>query len=228
MRKIPLILMSILAGAASLAAADTVTLVHEGHAGNLGQSVTIQLSGGLFFQDGGSSHGMWVGQISNTIDGVPTKTYCTELTQWAGSGEFEVVSVDQAPNPGNGMGQTKADAIYRLFNATNRGSDVTTSAMAAAFQAVVWEVVYDYTGDVSSIGMNNGNVVFSAGIDVSTFNQYVSFATDMQGDATPSVDALINSTRQDQLRVVPLPGAAAMAGLGLAGLAGLATRRRRG
>ncbi len=160
MRTTPLVVLSVLAGAASVAGADTVTVVFDGISGNLGQSVTVQLSGGLFFGDGGSSHGLWVGQLSNTIEGVPNKTFCTELTQWAGSGEFEVVTVDQAPNPGNAMGQTKADAIYRLYNATDRGGDITTNAMAALVN--VRAAITQLAADRATIGAYQARMNFTS------------------------------------------------------------------
>ncbi|MBZ0171752.1 MAG: hypothetical protein K8E66_05180, partial [Phycisphaerales bacterium] len=192
------IVTCVLAGAASLAAADSVNIVHNGHSGNLGQNVQIQLTGGLFFQDGGSNHNVWAGQISNTIDGVDAKTYCTELTQWAGSGVFDIVSVDNAPVPGNGMGQTKADAIYRLFNATNRGADIVDSSQAAAFQAVIWEIVYEFDGNESSVNIAAGKVRFTSGVNQGHFNTYSTFALDPQGDTTPTVVAAVNNDRQDQ------------------------------
>ncbi|HZW11211.1 MAG TPA: hypothetical protein VFF69_15015 [Phycisphaerales bacterium] len=215
---------AVAAGISVAASGDTVSVVYQGTSGNLGQEITVSLSGGLFFQDGGSNNNVWAGQYSQSIDGAAVKTYCTELTQWAGSGEFDVVSLDQAPNPGPGIGQLKAEAVYQLFNATNRGSDIDTSAEAAAFQATLWEIVYEYEGQASDLALGAGRVRMS-GVNSALFDLYKGLAADSDGDKSAVVTALVNQSRQDQMRIVPLPGAAAMAGLALAGLAGA---RRRG
>lgn len=219
------IVCAIAAGMAAAAGAETVNITYQGTSGNLGQGVTVSLGGGLFFQDGASSRSVWAGQLSQAIDGMSVKTYCTELTQWAGSGVFNVVSVDQAPKPGSGMGQAKAEAIYQLFNATNRGADIATNAQAAAFQAVIWEIVYEFDGAESDLSLAGGNVQIS-GVNSVLFDLYRGLASAGNGDKTPTVIAYTNDTRQDQLglRIVPLPGAAGMAGLGLAGVT---VRRRR-
>ncbi len=208
-------------GIAGVANADSVYLSFDGTSGNFGQTVTISLSGGLFFADGGSTKSMWAGQLSHTIDGDPTKTYCTELTQWAHSGVYDIVPVADAPSSGP-MGQARAEAIYRLFNATNGAQAINTGPKAAAFQALIWEIVYDFD---SGTDLTAGKVQFS-GVSTTWFDLYAGYANDLQGDATAGVIAYTNTSYQDQLglQIVPLPGTAAMAALGLGGIA---ARRRR-
>ena len=210
------------AGLAGVASADTVNVVFGGISGNYGKSVDIQLSNGLKFGDGSSyKSGIWAGQLTHIIDGVSEKTYCTELTQWAHSGIFDIVDVEDAPKPGSGMGAEKAAAIYALFNSTNRAQDINTNKEAAAFQAVIWEIVYDYEGSNSDFNISAGSVKIS-GIDSALFNLFKGYA--QSGSTAASVVAISNPNYQDQLRIVPLPSAAGMAGLGLLALS--AKRRR--
>ena len=233
--------MFLLAGMAVAMCATNVVLAddsHDGHSDNsvnvtfngtstYGGTVGMTLSGDLHFQDGSSSRNGYAGQLNNTVDGAAFKTYATEITQWAGSGEFQVIDLAQfstdSEDDESQAGEEKADAIYRLYNSTNRSDDINTNAKAIAFQAVIWEIIYDYDGEsASDISLTKGNLAMT-GVDSTLFNLYKGFAT---SSASEDIHVIVisNEDNQDQILSVPLPGAAAMAGLGLLGLT---TRRRR-
>ncbi len=206
---------------ASGSLADDVAISFGGISGNYGHGVNVTLGGGLTFGDGTTSKYVWSGQITHTVDGVDYKTFCTELTQWANSGQYDIIEVGAAP-ASNPMGGAAADAIYRLFNATNGAADIDSNAKGAAFQAVIWEIAYDFA---SGLDLASGLVQIT-GVSQTWFDAFVAMALDPQGDTSATVIAYSNDQWQDQLgvRPVPMPGAAAMGGLGLLVLG---NRRRR-
>ncbi len=201
---------------------DDVAISFDGISGNYGHGVSVSLGGGLTFADGTTSKSVWSGQISHTIDGTEFKTFCTELTQWAHSGTYDVIEVGDAP-ASRPMGGAAADAIYRLFNATNGAADIDSNAKGAAFQAVIWEIAYDFA---SGLDLSSGLVQIT-GVSQTWFDAFAAMALDPQGDTSANVIAYTNDQWQDQLgvRMVPMPGAAAMGGLGLLAIG---SRRRRG
>ncbi len=213
--------ISILSAAATIASADSVNISFDGISANYGRGVDVALSGGLTFADGDPTKRVWAGQLSHTVNGESLKTFCTELTQWAHSGVYDIIEVAGAPAT-DPMGAGAAQAIYRLFNATNGGADIDSNDKGAAFQAVVWEIAYDF-----NIGLSLGaGRVQIGGVSNTWFNTFKQFAMDPQGDASPNTIAYTHEQWQDQLgpRPIPLPGTAAM---GVVGLVTLGSRRRR-
>lgn len=160
-------------------------------------------------------------------------TYCTDLTQIVtGDGAtYDLLTVPQLPvSVGElPMGLTKAQAIYDIF-AVHGSAAVGLGAMnssAAAFQAAIWEIAYDYDAGagLSSIDLSAGRVRISntdmsplAADVVSAMGSIIS-AIGSNGDPLLGVG---HNTFQDQL-FVPAPGALTLAGLGMT----LAARRRR-
>lgn len=173
-------------------------------------------------------------------DGQQTVTWCAQVFQGVTIGTnytFEVVSMDLVPQtpPAPGpMGYAKAallsDAMDRWLGADSRviASAGSANASAAAFNALVWEVINenfastDLTTIVSRISLTTGAFRSNlAGEGLSIFNAMVgSLGTD--GWRTANTEGWLNATAQDQIRVVPAPGAIAVVLLG-----GLIGRRRR-
>lgn len=200
---------------AGVASADSVYLQHTGHTGNYGKTVTATLSNGFTFEGGSTQKSVWAGLESYKADDSAFKSFVCELTQNVGTDTYDFMNLTDS------MSADKAGLIYGLFNSTNRGADANTNTKAAAFQALIWEIVYDYNGNASSLALGAGNVRFS-GVSGTQFSNYKNMA--MGGLKSASVIALNSDSKGDAFRIVPLPSAAGMAGLGLLALA--STRRR--
>ena len=208
--------------AAGMASADTVALDFTGT--GKGQNVSLSVSGGSYYNQ-------WAGQLKFTLSatastpaGFPTGSlilFCTELTQYAADGTFDISALDTAPTSGP-MGSSAADAIRELYAIADPAQFGSSNKDAAAFQIAVWELAYDYDGTNGSKSFGAGAVRVSAPADVLTqANTWLS-SVDGFGPRT-SLKALTHSSKQDQIIVVPLPGTVA---LGLAGLAGVGVVRR--
>ncbi len=173
-------------------------------------------------------------------DGQQTVTWCAQVYQGVTIGtsyNFSVVSMDLVPQtpPAPGpMGYAKAavlsDAMDRWLGADSRviASAGTANAAAAAFNALVWEVVNDNfaSTDLATIasrlslttGAFRSNL---AGEGLSIFNAMVT-SLGQGGWRTANTEGWLSPTAQDQIRMVPAPGAIAVVLLG-----GLIGRRRR-
>lgn len=147
-------------------------------------------------------------------------TFCIELTEGLGIGNsytFDVVDVADAPNSLGGMGATNADLLSQLWG---QFFDASFDANhAAGFQLAVWDIVYDDDFNVSAGDFQVENVALF--VDIA--NDFLSNLD----DAGPRADLLAKTGRniQDQIFVVPAPGAMAL--FGIAGLLVLTARRNR-
>jgi hypothetical protein len=93
---------------------------------------------------------------------------------------------------------------------------------------MLWEVVYDFDGSSQSLDLHSGRLAFGM-VDDATFDALKRIALGRSGgDAEVSMitsEVFGDHFRFDpDMRIIPLPSAAALAG---AGLLGVAVRRRR-
>ncbi len=229
---------------AGIAAADTIdlTFVDNGQ----GRNVRVNVNGnssltfaGQIIQDADNGTG-----LGAQYNGRRVVTYCADLEQQVnpGTSTFDIVDLSTIPSPSAihpaGMGAIRAAAIESLYDYARfgLGFDIASSTLnndfAAAFQLVIWEIVYDYDGTAGSVDITSG--IFSAttpgGAPLTAgVNNFVNdlLANGLTfNPAATNLYGLYNANKQDQIIVVIIPTPTA-AGLGLLGLAGLAARRRR-
>lgn len=182
-----------------------------------------------------SNRNLFVGQLIHRLGTGQTAkdfiTYCIDLTQYAGDGMFNLVNLRDAPitSPAPShkwqLGQGQVDALNALYHA--RAGDIDTNNEAAAFQAAIWEIAYDYDAGagVSSIDLSAGRVRISnadgSPLPADVASDFASIVAAIGSGGAPLL-GVGHSTFQDQI-FVPAPGSIALAGLSM----GLIARRRR-
>lgn len=176
------------------------------------------------------------------VDGESTITWCAQVYQGVSVGNsytFDVVEmslVPQTPPSPGPMGFAKAallsDAMSRWLGADSRviASAGSANAAAAAFNALLWEVVNDNFATIdlatiaSRLSLTTGAFRSNLGDEaLSIYNAMVA-SLGSGGWQTAPTEGWLSISAQDQVRVIPAPAVAMM--LGLSGCL-LAARRRR-
>ncbi len=176
-----------------------------------------------------------------TVKGEAVTGWCVQIFQGLTAGttyEFEVVAaemVPQAPPAPGPMGITKAnllrDAAARWLAADGRvvASAGNANAAASAFATLLWEITHENLGtddlatarDRLSLAMG----AFRAELTGEAATIYGAMVSSLGagGWQTAELEGWRNGQVQDQIRLVPVPGAGVLLLLGHAGFA----RRRR-
>jgi hypothetical protein len=228
------IAMSAVLALAGVAAADSVDLQYAGP-GN-GRSFTIVANG--------TATSVFAGQLNfNVTNGSGAGlglngsllTYCVDVLEGVGAGTntYDLAELSDAPVTAGGapaMGVDKARAIGRLYTAAGGNQFGSDNDFAAAFQLAVWEVIADFGGN-DPLSLTTGDFQVTSTITSGTqsvLTGLLAAAADDSVFSTSGIGALTNEGFQDQLYsvVVPLPGAAGLATVGLLGV-GFVSRRRR-
>jgi hypothetical protein len=166
------------------------------------------------------------------LDGSSFYTFCVELTQTLASPTTLAMNYQVQASTAQ-VTSAKLATLSQLLTA-GKASDATllTSALSndrsTAFQAAVWEVVYETAG---SFSLSGGNIMFGQGsVSAAALTWANGLFTGLSSVAPLySLQVLSSQTHQDYLVATPVPEPEAY-GLALAGMGvvAFAMRRRRG
>lgn len=135
-------------------------------------------------------------------------TYCVEISQHVSSGHdytYNVVS-----GAAHGFSPAQEALLGRLWWSYFAGIDSATES--AAFQIAVWEIALD-----NGLNLTGGGLAFTGPAATLTLaDSYLAGITGANyAGGAEIISVLENDGAQDQVTVIPSPGAFALAGLGL-------------
>jgi MYXO-CTERM domain-containing protein len=196
-----------------------------------------QAGSGPFYSTRAFDH-RWLDNDTNEV----FNAWCIQLYQGLNIGStytFDCVEIENAPTapPAPGpMGTIAANIMRDLFSRwadpvtgtiVPEGMSSATNAKAAAFAILIWEISHEnFTGldenaVKSQMSLTMGALRVNTSADVQGWYDTMYASLGVGGWQFSTIEGLVNSASQDQVRV-PAPGV-----LALLGLAGVTARRRR-